>query len=78
LSEAERAAILSKFAASLWRRAATVAAGPVANFILAIAIFAVMFGVNGRMIADPVVAESRPASAAEAAGILPGDRFVAH
>jgi regulator of sigma E protease len=63
--------------AALWRRAATVAAGPVANFILAIAIFAVMFGINGRVIADPVVAQVQPASAAEAAGILPGDRFVA-
>ncbi|WP_420409265.1 RIP metalloprotease RseP [Hoeflea sp.] len=63
--------------AALWRRAATVAAGPVANFILAIVIFAVMFGINGRMIADPVVAEVQAESAAEAAGILPGDRFVA-
>lgn len=75
LSEAERAASFP--AASLWRRAATVAAGPVANFILAIAIFAVMFSINGRMIADPVVARVQPASAAEAAGILPGDVFVA-
>lgn len=75
LSEAERAASFP--AASLWRRAATVAAGPVANFILAIVIFAVMFSINGRMIADPVVARVQPASAAEAAGILPGDVFVA-
>ena len=75
LSEAERAQAFPT--AALWRRAATVAAGPVANFILAIVIFAVMFGVNGRMIADPVVADVQPASAAAAAGILPGDRFVA-
>lgn len=75
LSEADRAG--SFLGAALWRRAATVAAGPVANFILAIAIFAVLFGVNGRTIADPVVAQVQPASAAEAAGILPGDRFVA-
>ncbi len=34
--------------AKLWKRAATVAAGPIANFILAIAIFAVMFCVYGR------------------------------
>lgn len=63
--------------ASLWRRAATVAAGPLANFILAIAIFSVAFGVNGRMIADPVVAEVRADSAAAVAGVLPGDRFLA-
>jgi regulator of sigma E protease len=75
LTEAERAQSFPN--AALWRRAATVAAGPVANFILAIAIFAVMFGVNGRMIADPVVAEIQAESAAEAAGIAPGDRFVA-
>ena len=75
LNEAEREGSFP--GAALWRRAATVAAGPVANFILAIAIFAVMFGMNGRVIADPVVAQVQPASAAEAAGILPGDRFVA-
>ena len=75
LSAAERAQSFPN--ATLWRRAATVAAGPIANFILAIAIFAVTFGINGRMISDPVVASVQPASAAEAAGILPGDRFVA-
>ncbi|WP_394689666.1 RIP metalloprotease RseP [Hoeflea sp.] len=75
LSDADRAQSFPN--AALWRRAATVAAGPVANFILAIAIFAVMFGLNGRMIADPVVAEVQAESAAEAAGVLPGDRFVA-
>jgi len=75
LSEAERDGSFP--GAALWRRAATVAAGPVANFILAIAIFAVMFVTNGRVISDPVVSKVLPASAAEAAGILPGDRFVA-
>lgn len=63
--------------AKLWKRAATVAAGPIANFILAIAIFAVLFGVYGRMISDPVVSEVRDNSAAAAAGVLPGDRMVA-
>lgn len=75
LSESERAQSFPN--AALWRRAATVVAGPVANFILAIAIFAVMFGVNGRMIADPVVAEVQVESAAQAAGVQPGDRFLA-
>lgn len=63
--------------AALWRRAAIVAAGPFANFILAIAIFAVMFGLYGRTVADPVVAQVQPESAAEAAGVLPGDVFAA-
>ena len=75
MSEADRARSFP--GASLWRRAATVAAGPFANFILAIAIFSVAFGLNGRMIADPVVAEVRAESAASAAGVMPGDRFLA-
>lgn len=62
--------------ASLWRRAATVAAGPIANFILAILIFASVFAVYGKTITDPVVSEVQAGSAAEAAGILPGDVFV--
>lgn len=75
MSEADRATTLA--GAKLWKRAATVAAGPIANFILAIAIFAVLFSVYGKMIADPVVAEVKPDSAAQAAGVLPGDRLVA-
>jgi regulator of sigma E protease len=75
MSEAERAQTLA--GAKLWKRAATVAAGPIANFILAIAIFAVLFSVYGKVIADPVVAEVRPDSAAAAAGVVPGDRLVA-
>ncbi|MDQ0320171.1 regulator of sigma E protease [Pararhizobium capsulatum DSM 1112] len=63
--------------AALWKRAATVAAGPIANFILAIAIFAVLFSIYGKQIADPIVAEVKPDSAAAAAGIQPGDLLVA-
>ncbi|SOC38741.1 site-2 protease [Rhizobium subbaraonis] len=63
--------------AALWKRAVTVAAGPIANFILAIAIFSVTFASYGRQIADPVVAEVREASAAAEAGIIPGDLLVA-
>lgn len=75
MTEAERA---QSFAgAKLWKRAATVAAGPIANFILAIAIFAVLFAIYGRQVADPVVAEVKPGSAAAQAGILPGDLLVA-
>lgn len=63
--------------AKLWKRAATVAAGPIANFILAIAIFAVLFAVYGRPVADPVVAQVKENSAAAKAGILPRDRLIA-
>ncbi len=72
---AERARTLA--GARLWKRAATVAAGPVANFLLAIAIFAALFITYGKMVSDPVVAEVRPASAAASAGIEPGDLLVA-
>jgi regulator of sigma E protease len=64
-------------AASVWRRAATVAAGPIANFILAIAIFAAVAYVGGRVVGDPVVAQVQAGSPAEAAGIRPGDRILA-
>lgn len=62
--------------ASLGRRAATVAAGPIANFLLAIAIFATIFSLYGRPIADPVVSSVAPGSAAETAGIQQGDYLV--
>ena len=63
--------------AKLWKRAATVAAGPIANFLLAILIFAALFAIYGRMISDPIVFEVRENSAAQVAGVLPGDRLVA-
>ena len=63
--------------ANVWKRIATVAAGPVANFILAIAIFAVTFSLYGRPVSDPVVTDIQPGSAAEEAGIMPGDIITA-
>ncbi len=58
-------------------RAAVVAAGPIANFILAILIFAVVFMSVGRTTTPAIVDDVRPESAAEAAGILPGDQIIA-
>ncbi|WP_184465828.1 RIP metalloprotease RseP [Rhizobium esperanzae] len=75
MSEEDRARSFA--GAKLWKRAATVAAGPIANFLLAIAIFTILFSVYGRTIADPVVAEVTPEGAAAAAGVLPGDLLVA-
>ncbi|MBX3578030.1 MAG: RIP metalloprotease RseP [Rhizobiaceae bacterium] len=60
----------------VWKRAATVFAGPAFNFALAVAVFAVMFSIYGRYVTEPMVAEVRPGSPAEAAGFQPGDRFV--
>jgi regulator of sigma E protease len=59
------------------QRAAIVAAGPIANFILAIAIFAIIFAAFGRQVTTPRVDTVNPASAAEAAGFMPGDLIVA-
>jgi regulator of sigma E protease len=60
---------------SLPRRAAVVAAGPFANFILAIAIFSAIFYFYGRTFTAPIVDEVVPGSAAERAGIMVGDRI---
>ena len=57
----------------VWKRAATVGAGPVANFLLAIAIFAGSFYFTGRNVLIPLIEKVEPASAAEQAGLKPGD-----
>jgi regulator of sigma E protease len=54
-------------------RAAIVAAGPIANFLLAIAIFALVFMVFGKQVTAPRVDQINPGSAAEIAGFRPGD-----
>jgi regulator of sigma E protease len=60
----------------VWKRAAVVAAGPIANFILAVVIYAMLFGTVGKSESTPVVNEVIAGSAAEAAGFLPGDLIV--
>jgi len=54
-------------------RAAVVAAGPIANFILAILIFAGIFVVVGKQTTSARVDAVQPNSAAVAAGFQPGD-----
>jgi regulator of sigma E protease len=60
----------------LWQRAIIVAAGPVANFLLAIAIFAGLLMSLGEMKLPFRVAAVTPGSAAEAAGFRTGDKVV--
>ncbi len=60
----------------VWKRAATVVAGPLFNFLLTIVVFSVMFFAYGRYVSEPTVAEVRPDSPAAIAGIQEGDRFV--
>lgn len=57
-------------------RMAVTAAGPAANLILAIAIFAVMLGIAGEPTFLPVASSIVPGSAAERAGFETGDRVV--
>ncbi len=57
----------------IWQRAAVVAAGPIANFILAIAIFALMYMIYGQYKLSPKVEGVVPGSPAAAAGFKAGD-----
>jgi regulator of sigma E protease len=58
-------------------RAAIVAAGPIANFILAIVIFSAIFMFYGKPNASPRVDTVQPNSPAAAAGFQPGDLVLA-
>ena len=57
----------------LWQRAAVVVAGPMANFILALVIFAGIFAVLGERLTLPRVDEVTADGAAAKAGFKPGD-----
>ena len=59
------------------RRAAIVAAGPIANFILAILIFAAIFTFYGRPSTSARIDSIQPESAAAQAGFVTGDVVVA-
>ena len=61
----------------LWQRAIVVAAGPVANFILAILIFASLYTLFGQRVTDPIVGVVVENSAAERAGLEVGDVILA-
>ncbi len=54
-------------------RAAIVAAGPIANFVLAIVIFTLIFSIYGRQVMTPRVDSVVPGSPAAEAGFQPGD-----
>ncbi|MGQ4273018.1 RIP metalloprotease RseP [Terrihabitans sp. B22-R8] len=67
---------VSFYGQSVGRRAAVVAAGPIANFILAIVIFTASFWIYGRPTTEARVDQVIAGSAAEAAGFQPNDVIV--
>jgi regulator of sigma E protease len=60
----------------VWQRAAIVAAGPAVNFLFAILLLGGLAYWKGDPVSPPVVQQVAPASAAEKAGLRPGDRIV--
>lgn len=60
----------------LWQRALVVLAGPVANFLLAILIFAVVVMTFGTRDVKSTVVSVVSGGAAEVAGVLAGDQFL--
>ena len=61
----------------LGQRSAIVLGGPIANFVLAVAIFAVMFATVGQRITPALISIVQPDGAAAEAGMIPGDRITA-
>ena len=61
---------------SVLSRAIIVAAGPAANFVLAMVLFAALFMAVGRPVTMPVVGEVLPDGAAARAGLMTHDRIL--
>ena len=62
---------------SVLRRMAIVAAGPAANYLFAVVVLALIYGILGKPHSDPIVGEVIAGSAADQAGLKAGDRFLA-
>src|SRR4051795_6945019 len=74
MTAAERA--VSFHGKRLGQRAAIVAGGPVANFVFAIVVLALLFMTYGQPFTPAEVGQVQPGSAAETGGIHPGDVIV--
>ena len=73
MSEEDRR--MTMHGAPLWARTATVAAGPVFNFILSILVFGALFFLQGE-VARPLTVEKMRPLPAEVAALEPGDRLL--
>lgn len=60
----------------LWQKALVVVAGPLANFLLTIAIFTYFIMTNGLPSIEPVIGKILEKSAAEESGLQVGDRIL--
>jgi regulator of sigma E protease len=67
------------YAAPVWKRVATIAAGPGINIVLALVAFSVMFWIGVPRTVDvvPTVAQIQAGAPAETIGLQPGDQIVA-
>lgn len=61
----------------IWQRALIVAAGPAANFLLALVLFTLLFSAIGEQVVAPRVANTVAGSPAAEAGFQPGDLVTA-
>lgn len=75
MTEAERA--VAFHCKRLGQRAAIVSAGPIANFLFAIIMFAGIYAIIGQPFTPPLVSGVEAGSAAERAGLREGDRVLA-
>ena len=62
--------------AGLYWRMAIVGAGPIANFLLGILLFAVVYMSVGKQTIPAVVGEVMPNTPAASAGLSPGDKVL--
>lgn len=76
-SEASRQIEGSFAGASVFRRIAIVAAGPMANFLLGILLFACVYAGAGKAFIPPVIGEVMQEGAAMEAGLREGDKVLA-
>jgi len=60
----------------LYKKAAIVVAGPLANFLLTIAIFTAFIIISGLPSIEPIIGEVMKDTPAQAAGLLPNDQII--